>query len=68
MSSKFKISLEFPDRPLPSELTKTFYMLGELVKKNYVYPNDIEGIQTIGFKDNAIQVKYSITLEDDEHK
>jgi hypothetical protein len=64
MTSKFTIEIEFEDRPLSSDLIASIKMLSELIAKNYAYPFDASGSQTLGFGDDRQVVQWRISLNE----
>jgi hypothetical protein len=64
MSSKFIIEVEFNDRPLSGDLINSIKMLSELIAKNYAFPFNGEGVQTLGFGSDRQQIKWRITLQE----
>jgi hypothetical protein len=64
MKSKFTIEIEFEDRPLSSDLIASVKMLSELIAKNYAYPFDASGSQTLGFGENRQVVQWRLHLDE----
>ncbi len=67
MASKFVIEIEFPDRPLSSDLIAATKMLGELIAQNYAFPFDAEGLQTLGFGEDRQQIKWKLQLKEESN-
>ena len=65
MSSKFTIEVEFEDRPLSSDLIQSMNLLSELIAKNYAYPFNASGSQTLGFGEDRQVIQWSIRLEEE---
>lgn len=49
MKSKFIVEIEFEDRPLSAELIASIKLMTELIAKNYVFPFNGKGIQSVSF-------------------
>ncbi len=66
MKSKFIIEVEFEDRPLSSDLIESIKLLSELIAKNYAYPFDGSGSQTLGLGEDRQVIQWRLALEDKE--